>query len=128
MIVDANILVSALLGRSMPLLIACAARGLELFVPSHQLTEARLVAAKLAGVPRAFFEQTISALVEELPVSDYLAQEDAARARLGEAGQPDWPLVAAALERDDEIWSNDRDLFGVGIAVWSTRNIGYAGT
>ena len=35
----------------------------------------------------------------------------------------DWPIVAAALELDCPIWTDDRDFFGCGVATWATANV-----
>lgn len=46
-----------------------------------------------------------------------------AEARLGPGGTTDWPTLAAAMTFEAAIWSDDRDFFGVGVPVWSTRNV-----
>jgi hypothetical protein len=35
----------------------------------------------------------------------------------------DWPVVAAALAIDAEIWTNDNDFLGVGVATWTTDTL-----
>jgi predicted nucleic acid-binding protein len=35
----------------------------------------------------------------------------------------DWTIVALALSLNCPIWTEDQDFFGIGIAVWNTRNI-----
>ncbi len=35
----------------------------------------------------------------------------------------DWPSVALALALDAAIWTEDRDFFGIGVAVWSTATV-----
>jgi predicted nucleic acid-binding protein len=62
-------------------------------------------------------------LVITLPVEAFAAHEEAARDRLELHSQSDWPLLAAALSLDADIWTRDRDLFGTGVALWATRNI-----
>ena len=125
---DANILISAALGRSRALIADTAARGLELMIPVEQRLEAAKVLIRLGGTPAsvqrslAFADETIGLLKPEI----YLAFEPAARARLGPRGQSDWPVLAAALALEADIWSNDRDFFGVGVAVWTTRNARHA--
>ncbi|MBB4153671.1 putative nucleic acid-binding protein [Sphingomonas jinjuensis] len=54
---------------------------------------------------------------------DYL--RDAARARLRQGGKSDWPALAAALAFGGQIWTEDVDFFGVGVAVWTTDNLPY---
>ncbi len=128
LILDANVLVSAALGRSRSLIEATAARGLDLLVPIAQRLEAATVLVRLGGSPVSvetslgFTSRTVRVIEPEA----YDGFEPAARARLGAHGQSDWPVLAAALALEADIWSNDRDFFGLGVAVWTTRNVGYA--
>ena len=62
-----------------------------------------------------------------LDPSHYEEREARARERLTEAGQTDWPLLAASLALDAPIWSNDKHLWGTGVAVWRTRTMRYWG-
>lgn len=128
MIVDANVIVSASLGRSMPLVDALLAQGETLMVPEAQMREATLVTATLAtrrhADPGAALGWTSALLT--IPADLYHAYEGEARDRLHRGGQKDWPLVALALASGEDIWSNDVDLFGTGIAVWNTHNISRA--
>lgn len=54
------------------------------------------------------------------------AMETHARRRLHERAQSDWSVLAAALAAEGGIWSHDRDFFGVGVPVWSSRNMIHA--
>ncbi len=128
LILDANVLVSSALGRSRPLIEATAARGLELLVPIAQRLEAAKVLVRLGG-SSASVETSLgfaSGIIRVIELEAYETLEAAARERLGARGQSDWPVLAAALALEADIWSNDRDFFGVGVAVWATRNVGRA--
>ncbi|HEU5267736.1 MAG TPA: PIN domain-containing protein [Jatrophihabitans sp.] len=48
--------------------------------------------------------------------------EDEARAR-ALRDPDDWPLVACALALDADIWTQDNDLLGTGIATWTTQSL-----
>ena len=131
LIVDANVLTSAVFGRSIDLLFDLASRGVRLLVPVRMMIEAQKVVERVAGLEPGEALKRVAALTEMVEVLDvdyYLSREDAARQRLGEAGQGDWPVLASALALDASIWSNDRDFFGVGVPVWSTYNVGLADT
>lgn len=129
MIVDADPIVSACLGRSQPLFVALIAAGEDLYVPEHQMREAWLVTRREAlrhgRDPDALLAWTQQALTP-VPTEFYIGFEQEACDRLGEAGRKDWPLVALALASGEPVWSNDVDLFGTGIVVWTTHNIGRA--
>jgi predicted nucleic acid-binding protein len=129
MIVDANVVVSALLGRSLPLLQAVLDRGIVLVTPEQQMREIALVTATRAaerGVDPAVALTWATRALLVIPSEFYGSSEAAARMRLSPAGQKDWPLVALAITSRDDIWSHDTHLFGAGIAVWHTRNIAHA--
>lgn len=127
LVVDANVLVAASVGRSIELLIAFAASATELVVPLRMIVEAHQIANHRqefhdTGAPARM--ERIAALVTVLDPRIYEHREPHARERLlpGKA-QKDWPVLAAALALDAPVWSNDRHFRGVGVAVWATRNI-----
>jgi predicted nucleic acid-binding protein len=129
MIVDANIVLSAILGSAVRLERAVE-RGLELIIPDAQLFEAVKVLTRKLGVELGAAKRAVTIVAERMTVLEsesLLFAEGDARARLGPRGQPDWPVLAAAMVLDGHIWSKDRDFVGVGVPVWSTRNIGFAG-
>ena len=129
-VVDANVLVSAVIGVAAKRALAAAAeRGVKFFVPEPQLAEAAAVLVYKLGVTRTDTERAmewITVIVEPLAPSVYEVFEAPARGRLHERGQPDWPVLAAAMAFDGGIWSHDRDFFGTGVALWSTRNMKFA--
>lgn len=129
-ILDANILVSVILGvQTKRVLAAATERGVTLGVTEPQIAEAARVLTERLGLTREEVERALEALTEiviPLSVEFYGAMEEAARRRLHPRGQPDWPIVAGALTADGGIWSHDRDLFGIGVPVWSSRNLQYA--
>lgn len=127
MIVDANVMVSAALGRSFPLLAEARRRGLPLHAPVRQFLETRSVIDRIAGEGQGTREvERLLHFVDPIPEEMFAPHETAARQRLREGGQSDWPVVAAALATEMDVWSNDTDLFGTGVAIWSTLNIQYA--
>ena len=130
-VLDANILVAAVLGRQVPRVLAAArARGVALAVTESQILEAARVLIGKIGLTEAEARrglEAIAALVTPLAMDFCAAMETPARRRLHERAQPDWPILAAALAAEGGIWSHDRDFFGVGVPVWSSRNMAYAG-
>lgn len=126
LIVDANILIGAILGKSLPLIAEIASRDTVLLVPLRMMIEARSIVADPARVPvEGAMDRLIliESTVTLLDPNHYEHEEDRARERLTEAGQNDWPILAAALALEAPVWSNDKHLWGTGIAVWLTRNI-----
>jgi predicted nucleic acid-binding protein len=123
LVLDANIMVSALIGRSFTLFEQLVARGIELYATDAQLAETHKT---LSGRPFAtpkWVDNQIARLLTAImvmPLDHYLAYEAKARSRLHERGQPDWPVLAASIEIAGAVWSHDKDFFGSGAPVWST--------
>ena len=134
LIVDTSILVGELLrasGRA-----RLGDERLELFLPEQMKGELhtelpRRIAAfvRRRGLPlkvgdeltracEAAIEANIVVLVEAV----YASIEDEARARSVRDPQ-DWPLVASALALSADIWTNDNDFLGTGIATWTTETL-----
>jgi predicted nucleic acid-binding protein len=128
LIVDANVLTSAVLGRSIDLLFDLVSRGIGLLTPVRMMIEAeKVIASKNKLAPAEAFRRLalLNEMVEVIGGLHYEAHEGRARERLSAAGQSDWPVLAASLALDASIWSNDRHFFGVGVPVWSTYNVKY---
>lgn len=129
-VLDANILVSAVAGKLVKRVVVDAhARAVALAAPEPQLGEAFRVLTDKVGLSTAQTRAGLTALtaiVTPLAPEFYAPMEAAARRRLHARAQSDWPVLAAALAADGGIWSHDRDLFGVGVPVWSSRNMQYA--
>lgn len=123
LVVDANIMVSALMGRTLPLLADQAARGVVLTAPLPQLAETRntLNRRKTADIDARM--AALLEIVHPLEPIVFEGLESEARARLEPHGQPDWPVLAAAMALGGGIWSHDKDFLGVGVPVWSNRNV-----
>lgn len=128
MIVDANILLSAVLGSAVKLQQA-QSRGLILLMPDVQLQEAVNVLVKKMGWDIAAAREAVCLFTEFILIFDVnvlRSVEMESRQLLTKRGQPDWPVLAAAMMLNAHIWSNDRDFFGVGVPVWSNDNIRFA--
>lgn len=123
LVVDANIMISALLGRSFPLLVRMIEEGVLLFAAVRQLVETRKRIEHISGLPPSWADEQMTRLdAVIIPLHPVLLEkhEIAARSRLSKHGQPDWTVLAACYEARAAAWSHDKDLFGSGIAVWST--------
>ena len=130
MIIDANVLVSAAIGSSLPLIARLDGDGHDLLVPAEQFREAELNGLRLAG-EREFdgpvLLGSVLDLVQRIDNQLYAQFAQTARSRLDPApkAQKDWPLLALAIATGDAIWTNDPDLFGTGVTTWKTINIGF---
>jgi predicted nucleic acid-binding protein len=124
LVLDANIMLSALLGKSFPMLLQMVERGIHLFAPEPQIAEVRKELGRRANASPTWVAAQLARLetvIIPLPTGFFEVHEERARSRLGERGQPDWPVIAASFETAAGIWSHDKDFFGSGSPVWSMR-------
>ena len=78
----------------------------------------RLVGDELASACLAAVEANL-VIVDEAVYSPF---EDEARAR-SQRDPADWPVVASALVLSADIWTNDNDFLGTGVATWTTETL-----
>lgn len=132
--VDANILVAELTRKRGRALITSA--GLELFIAERPWKEAqhelgkryRAIAERTGASLGSASEQHALAVrlaeanvhVMEQPL--YASFEHEARQRIPR-DPDDWPIVALALALDADIWTQDGDFLGCGVATWTTDTL-----
>lgn len=66
--------------------------------------------------------EAVEANVVVLDEAIYSAIEDDARAR-SLRDPADWPVVASALALGADVWTNDNDFLGTGVATWTTQSL-----
>jgi len=129
LIVDANILVRAVLGKRVRGVIEAYAEDVSFFVPEVAFAEAEehlpALAIKRGNDPAKAlaFLRTLGRLVEMIGSDVYGKFEAEARERLGQRDPEDWPILAAALALGCPIWTEDTDFFGCGVATWTSRSV-----
>ena len=128
LVVDANILVRAVLGRRVRDVIE-GASNVSFFVPETAFVEAEehvaALAIKRGGEPEVAlaFLRSLSQLVELIGCEVYGQFEVEARERLDKRDPDDWPILASALALGCPIWTEDTDFFGCGVATWTTDRV-----
>lgn len=129
-VLDANILIRAALGRRVRQLVETySAQGVRFFTPVVAFDEAAKYLPPLLqqrGKSASDLAATLEYLrcsIEPVDRDLYGAFENEARARLRGRDENDWPVLAAALALACGIWTEDTDFFGTGIAVWTTSHI-----
>lgn len=127
--VDANILVRAVLGRRVREVIETYAGGVSFFVPKSAYDEAEEHLASLAikrgGDPGKALSllRSLGRLVELIGSEVYGEFEVEARERLARRDPEDWPTLASALALGCPIWTEDTDFFGCGVATWTSDRV-----
>jgi predicted nucleic acid-binding protein len=130
LVLDANILIRAVLGRRVRQLIdTYAAQGLRFFAPDVAFDDAARYLPPLLE-KRGKSPADVSASLEYLrniiePVAPdlYAVFESEARQRLRGRDESDWPILATALGLACAVWTEDADFFGTGVAVWTTDRV-----
>jgi predicted nucleic acid-binding protein len=130
LVLDANILIRAVLGQRVRRIIEAHADDISFFLPQTAYAEAEEHLAELVvkrgGDPTKALKAlkamaALATIVNEDLYGDFEAE---ARKRLGARDPEDWPILAAALALDCPIWTEDTDFFGCGVATWTSASIG----
>lgn len=128
-VLDANILLRAVLGKQVPALLERYSERTRYFTASICYTEVRKHLPAILGrrglPPEPFYHaiDTLEKVVIPLDEMIYGDFEIEARQRIQVRDRHDWPLLALALTLHCPIWTEDKDFFGTGVATWQTRNV-----
>jgi predicted nucleic acid-binding protein len=130
LVLDANILIRAVLGRRVrQLLETYANHGIRFYAPDVAYADAEKYLPPLlekrgkscADLSAAL--QFLQSLVEQLSQDSYSYFEKEAKQRLQGRDEEDWPVLASALALSCAIWTEDTDFFGTGVAVWTSDRV-----
>jgi predicted nucleic acid-binding protein len=128
-VLDANILIRAVLGERVRQLITDHAAEVSFFAPESPYAEAREHLPALLerrGVSGAVALATLDALetvVRPIEAELYQEYQQPALARIAERDADDWPALACALLLSCPVWTEDADFFGTGVATWTTSRV-----
>ena len=129
LVLDANIMLRAVLGARVRLLIERYAENVPLFIPSACVAEVHEYLPLLCGkrnwdtVAALNLLDTLLSLVRVVEHGFYADFEQHAKRRIGSRDTDDWPVVALALTLGADIWTEDTDFFGSGLAIWTTETV-----
>jgi predicted nucleic acid-binding protein len=129
LVVDANILVRAVLGERVRAVIEAHAEDVSFFVPEVGYAEgeehlATLVVKRGADPQKALaLLRSLRSLVVLIGSEVYGELEAGARERLGTRDPEEWPILASALALGCPIWTEDTDFFGCGVATWTSDRV-----
>ena len=129
LVLDANILIRAVLGQRVRRILEDHADSISFFVPETAYAEAEehlaALVVKRGGDPSKAVRllRSMAALGTVVNRDLYEDFEAEARKRLAARDPEDWPILAAALALDCPIWTEDTDFFGCGVATWTSASI-----
>jgi predicted nucleic acid-binding protein len=128
-VLDANILIRAVLGKRVRELIAENAETVQFFSPDVAYVDARKYLPALLekrGVNSKSAMTVLDALesiVRPLELGVYAGLQTQALQRISMRDADDWPVLACAMTIACPVWTEDADFFGTGIATWTTDRV-----
>jgi len=131
-ILDANILIRAVLGDKVSSLIsqyvddvvflsvAEAFADAEKYIPP--VMEKRGASDEAIQVALEKLKQ-LKKFIQIVPLESFSEYEAAARYRLKDRDEDDWLFLALAMRLDCPIWTEDKDFFGSGVPTWTSDRV-----
>jgi predicted nucleic acid-binding protein len=129
LVLDANIMLRAVLGVRVRSLIETYCDDVPMFIPAHCVAEVREYLRSLCAkrnwdaAPSLELLDALLTVVRVVESGFYSDFEEQAKRRIGSRDIDDWPVVALALSLDASIWTEDADFFGSGLATWTTETV-----
>lgn len=128
-VLDANILIRAILGKRVRELIIENAANVKFFAPDVAYADARKYLPALlekrgvdSAVAMAMLD-TLESIVQPLDLDLYTDQKQNALARIAIRDADDWPVLACAMTINCPIWTEDADFFGTGVTTWTSDRV-----
>lgn len=129
LVLDANILVRAVLSAKVRILLEQSSSTIRFFAPDVCFNDAEkylpplFEKRNLPGESALEVLTGISRIIQTVEADIYDAYREEALQRIAIRDPDDWPVVATALALNCPIWTEDSDFFGSGIATWTTDRI-----
>lgn len=129
LVLDANILIRAVLGSRVLFLLRKYAGHVEFLALHTAFQEARehtaviLERRRVPVAPAMATLDLVAELVQTVESETYTRFEAVARQRIDRRDEDDWPVLASALALGCPIWTEDTDFFGCGVATWTTDRV-----
>ena len=128
-VLDANILIRAVLGKRVRELIVDNAAEVQFFAPDVAYADARKYLPALLekrGVKSESAMAVLDALesiVRPLELGVYTGLQAQALQRIAIRDADDWPVLACAMTIGCPVWTEDADFFGTGVATWTSDRV-----
>jgi predicted nucleic acid-binding protein len=128
-VLDANILIRAVLGKRVRELIFNNVSTVKFFAPDVAYTDARKylpVLLKKRGVDSSaamLVLDRLEAVVQSIDAELYDGMQVQALQRIAVRDADDWPVLACAMILGCPVWTEDADFFGTGVATWTTDRV-----
>ena len=129
LVLDANILIRAVLGKKVRSLIEQYVDNVNFYTPDVCYQDALKYLPPLMEARNLSVEKPLAVLnallnfIDVVDYSFYSVFENNARQRIAVRDVDDWPIVALSLALNCPIWTEDADFFGSGVATWTTDRV-----
>jgi predicted nucleic acid-binding protein len=128
-VLDANILIRAVLGRRVRELIFDNAATVKFFAPDVAYADARKYLPALLnkrGVDASaamLVLDRLEGVVQPIDAELYEGMRQQSLQRIAVRDADDWPVLACAMTLGCPVWTEDADFFGTGVATWTSDRI-----
>ena len=128
-VLDANILIRAVLGKRVRELIFNNAATIKFFSPDVAYADARKylpALLKKRGVDASaamLLLDRLEGVVQPIDVELYEGMQQQALQRIAVRDADDWPVLACAMTLGCPVWTEDADFFGTGVPTWTSDRI-----
>jgi predicted nucleic acid-binding protein len=129
LVLDANILIRAVLGSKVRNLLISFSHSVEFFTPDVCMEDAEkylpilFKKRSLSSEPALEVLSHLKRLLQIVDKNIYQEHAIEAQQRIKNRDFHDWPVVATALTFNSPIWTEDQDFFGSGLSTWTTDRI-----
>lgn len=128
-VLDANILIRAVLGKRVRELLLEHAESVKFFAPDVAYADARKYLPELLtkrgvnAIPAMTVLDALESIVQPLEFELYAGFQQQALQRIAIRDADDWPVLACAMTIGCPVWMEDADFFGTGVATWTTDRV-----
>lgn len=128
-VLDANILIRAVLGTRVRELILDNITTVKFFTPDVAYADARkhlppLLRKRGVDASAALVVLgRIETIVQSMDADLYEGMRRQALQRIAFRDADDWPVLACAMALGCPVWTEDADFFGAGVATWTTDRV-----
>lgn len=128
-VLDANILIRAVLGKLVRELIFNNLSTVKFFAPDVAYADARKYLPALLRKRGVDFSAAMLVLdrlegvVQSIDAELYEGMQLQALQRIAVRDADDWPVLACAMILGCPVWTEDADFFGTGVATWTTDRV-----
>ena len=129
LVLDANILIRAVLGKRVREIIVDNADKVQFFSLDVAYVDARKYLPSLLekrGIDSESAMAVLNALetiVRPLEFGVYAGFKTQALERIATRDADDWPVLACAMAIGCPVWTEDADFFGTGVATWTSDRV-----